>query len=115
MRLVKVFILTTLVTRCASMAPTKVVDGVAVYVRPEKDVAQYCYGRIRAVDRAQPHIYGCYVPGDRLIMVEEGHPEVLAHELKHAQGWEHRGACHSSKAHPDGLKPDGTSCDWYKR
>ena len=44
----------------------------------------------------------------------KGRPEVLAHELRHADGWEHHGACHSSKAVPDGVKLDGTPCDWYR-
>jgi len=100
---------------CASMAPTQVIDGVSVYVRPASDVATYCYGRVRPEDRAQPHLYGCWVPADHIIMVEAGHPAVLAHELRHAQGWDHRGACHSSEQRPDGLKPDGTPCDWYRR
>jgi hypothetical protein len=98
---------------CASALPTRVVDGIAIYERPAETVAAYCYSRLSAEERNQPHIYGCYTTGE-MIMVEEGHPEVLAHELRHAQGWEHRGPCHSSEAHPDGLKPDGSPCDWYR-
>lgn len=99
---------------CATMAPTQVTEnGIAVYVRDRATVEAYCYTRIRPEDR-QPHVYGCYVPNDRIIMVEDGHPEVLAHELKHSQGWQHRGACHSTRQHPDGLKPDGTPCEWYR-
>jgi hypothetical protein len=102
-----------LLVGCASMAPTQMVDGVAVYVRDRATVDTYCRYRIRSEDR-QPHIYGCWVPADRMIMVEDGHPAVLAHELRHAQGWNHRGACHSTEADPNGRKPDGTPCEWYR-
>ena len=102
-----------LLAGCASL-PTQMVNGVAVYVRPAAEVAQFCYGRVDAETRSQPHIYGCYARGERIIMVEEGRSEVLAHELRHAQGWEHRGPCHSSPVYPDGLKPDGSACEWYR-
>jgi hypothetical protein len=108
-------LLALLLTGCAGMVPTQTVNGVPVYVRPAAEVAAYCYSRLSAEERAQPHIYGCYTRGaGAMIMVEEGHPAVLAHELRHAQGWEHRGPCHSSEAHPDGLKPNGSPCEWYR-
>lgn len=113
--MIYLLLLTFLLAGCAGMLPTQVTDnGIAVYVRPAAEVATYCYSRIRPEDRAQPHIYGCYVPQDRMILVEEGHPAVLAHELRHAQGWNHRGACHSSERYPDGRKPDGSPCEWYR-
>ncbi len=99
---------------CASL-PTQTVDGVAVYERSADEVARYCYGKLSVEERMQPHIYGCYVHSDRLIMVEAGHLEVLAHERRHAQGWLHRGPCHSTRAQPDGVKPDGSPCEWYRR
>jgi hypothetical protein len=107
------FLSALLLTGCASL-PTQTVNGVAVHVRPATEVAQFCYGRVDAETRSQPHLYGCYARGERIILVEEGQPAVLAHELRHANGWEHRGPCHSSEAHPDGVKPDGTPCEWYR-
>ena len=73
-------------------------------------------GAVRPSSRASrpPHIYGCFARSEHIIMVEAGHPDVLAHELRHANGWEHRGPCHSSEAHPDGLKPNGSPCEWYR-
>lgn len=103
----------TMFAGCASL-PTQMVDGVAIYERSAADVAQYCYGKLSAEERMQPHIYGCYVPADHLIMVEVNHPEVVAHELRHAHGWKHRGPCHSTVQFPDGLKPDGSPCEWYR-
>jgi hypothetical protein len=67
-----------------------------------------------AEERSQPNIYGCYARSENIIMVTEGHPAVLAHELRHTNGWEHHGPCHSTEAHPDGLKPDGSPCEWYR-
>lgn len=95
------------------MMPTKVVNGVSVYVRDSATVDAYCRAHVRA-DNLAPVMYGCYVKSANLIMVEEGRPEVLAHELRHVDGWEHRGECHSTKASPDGVKLDGTPCDWYR-
>ncbi len=106
-------LLAMLLGGCASMSPTQTIDGIAVYVRPRGTVEAYCYNRIRPADRA-PHVYGCYIKQDNIIMVEEGHPAVLAHELKHAQGWDHAGPCHSSEAFPDGRKLDGSPCDWHR-
>jgi len=99
---------------CATM-PTQTVNGVAVYVRPAAEVAQFCYGRVDAETRSQPHLYGCFARNERIIMVETGHPAVLAHELRHARGEEHVGPCHSTEAKPDSVKPDGTPCQWYRR
>lgn len=99
---------------CASMLPTQMVDGVAVYIRDVKTVDDYCRPRIRPADRA-PRIYGCYVARDRIVMVAEGYPAVLAHELRHAQGWDHTGACHSTVENPNGVRLDGTPCEWFRR
>jgi len=107
------FLSALLLTGCASL-PTQTVNGVAVYVRPAAEVAQFCYGRVDAETRSQPHIYGCFARSEHIIMVQADHPDVLAHELRHANGWEHRGPCHSSEAHPDGLKPNGSPCEWYR-
>ena len=74
---------------------------------PRSTVEAFCYNLLRAADRA-PHIYGCFARQENIIMVEAGHPEVLAHELRHADGWDHKGPCHSSREHPDGVKLDGT-------
>lgn len=104
---------------CAGVMPTQTVNGVAVYVRPDDEVTRYCYNRVRPEDRAVAdlpggRIFGCYVPAERTIVVAEGHPEVLAHELRHAAGWNHRGPCHSTREYPDGRKPDGSPCEWYQ-
>lgn len=96
------------------MLPDKIVDGVAVYVKDAKYVDDYCRPRVRVSDRG-PRMYGCYIPADRTIMVAEGHPAVLAHELKHAQGWEHVGPCHSTVENPNGTKPDGSPCEWFRK
>jgi hypothetical protein len=99
---------------CASMLPTQTVNGVAVYVRDTKTVDAYCRPRVRA-ENLGPRMYGCYIRAENTIMVVPDRPWGLAHELRHADGWEHHGACHSSQEHPDGLKPDGMPCDWYRR
>jgi hypothetical protein len=100
---------------CASGA-FRVVDGITVYERPAGEVERYCYGRLRQEQlTGAKRIYGCYVSRERTIVVEQGHPEVLAHELKHAQGWDHTGPCHSTVAHLDGLKLDGTPCVWFRK
>src|SRR5215467_6546017 len=79
------------VAGCATALPTRTVDGIAVYERSADDVARYCYGKVRPEERNRPHIYGCYIASDRIIMVEANHHEVAAHELRQAQGWDHRG------------------------
>jgi hypothetical protein len=105
---------------CVGMMPERTVNGVAVYIRPRSEVEAYCYSRIRASDR-QPHIYGCYVKGDRIIMAEAGtrpdgstEADTIAHELRHADGWDHRGPCHSLPGNANGIKPDGTPCEWFR-
>ena len=105
-----------LLTGCASMLPTQIVDGVAVYIRDAKTVDDYCRQRT-AADQSVPgrRMRGCYIAKDRTIMVLEGLPEVLAHELRHARGENHVGACGAIPAHPDGLTPTGVRCEWYTR
>jgi len=116
MRLVKVLILITLLAGCASMLPNQMVDGVAVYVRDAKTVDDYCRANT-AADQAIPgrRMRGCYIPRTHTIMVLDGLPEVLAHELRHARGENHVGACASVPTNPDGVKPDGTPCEWYRK
>lgn len=99
---------------CASMLPQQTVDGVAIYERPAAEVQSYCTPRVKPEQRG-PHMFGCYVPRERTIVYETGYTEVRDHELRHAQGWDHVGACHSSKANPDGLTPAGQPCQWYRR
>jgi hypothetical protein len=102
-----------LLAGCASSIP-RMVDGIAIYERPRATVEAYCYNRLSYEERQQDRVFGCYNAREHLLMVEEGHPEVLAHELRHAQGWQHRGPCHSTIAQPDGIKPDGRPCAWYR-
>lgn len=109
----KLLLALVLFAGCATVRPTQVVNGIAVYVQPRATVEAFCYNRLRPADRA-PRIYGCYARSEGIIMVEDGHPEVLAHELRHAQGWDHRGPCHSSREHPDGLTMAGTPCEWFR-
>lgn len=104
----------SLLVGCASMLPDKMVDGVAVYIRDAKTVDDYCRPRVRVSDRG-PRMYGCYIPADRIIMVAEGHPAVLAHEIRHAQGWDHVGTCHSTDANPNGTRLDGSPCEWFRK
>jgi hypothetical protein len=99
---------------CASMLPNQVIDGIAVYIRDGATVDNYCRPRVRPADRG-PRMYGCYIAADRTIMVAEGHPAVLAHELKHAQGWDHVGVCHSTVENPNGVRLDGTPCEWFRK
>lgn len=110
---VLVLVLAGLLAGCASALPTQTVNGIAVYVRDRATVEAFCYNRLRPADRA-PRVYGCYSKAESIIMVEEGHPEVLAHELRHARGWDHRGPCHSTREHPDGLTLTGTPCEWFR-
>jgi hypothetical protein len=111
------FTMLTLLTGCASMLPTQTIDGIAIYIRDAATVDTYCRAHT-AADQSIPgrQMGGCYVRQDRTIMVAEGPRQeiVLAHELRHAQGWNHRGPCHSTEVYPDGLKPDGTPCEWYR-
>lgn len=103
-----VLVACALLTGCATMrfGPTERLVSTA-----EADA--YCRPRLRAagVDTG-PIIYGCWVPRENVIVADS--PAVLAHERRHAEGWEHHGPCHSSPAHPDGVKLDGTPCDWYR-
>ena len=112
-RIASVVALLALLAGCATALPTETINGMPVYVRPRSTVEAFCYNLLRAADRA-PHIYGCFARQENIIMVEAGHPEVLAHELRHADGWDHKGPCHSSREHPDGVKLDGTPCEWYR-
>lgn len=108
-------VLVLLLSGCAGMLPNQTVDGVAVYIRDAKYVDNYCRPRVRPADRG-PRMYGCYIAQDRTIMVVEGHPAVLAHELRHAQGWDHVGSCHSTVENPNGMRADGkTPCEWFRK
>lgn len=104
-----------LLTGCASMTPTMVRDGVPIYVRDVTTVNEYCRARVTADQVGSGMMAGCYIPSEHLIMAAPERPEVIEHELKHAAGWLHRGPCGSSQADPDGRKPDGTPCEWYRR
>jgi hypothetical protein len=111
------FTMLALLASCASMLPTQTVNGVAVYIRPPKEVDTFCRAHVTA-DQIAPGnegwMYGCYIPKDNTIMVRPDEPETLAHELRHAAGWSHRGPCHSSAQFPNGLKPNGMACEWYR-
>jgi hypothetical protein len=111
------FTMLALLTGCASMLPTQMIDGVAVYIRDAATVDAYCRAHT-AADQSIPgrQMGGCYVRQDRTIMVAAGPRQaaVLAHELRHAGGENHRGACSAVADNPDGLKPDGTPCEWYR-
>jgi hypothetical protein len=115
--MLKLLIASLLFTGCAGMLPTQTIDGVAIYIRGVTEVNEYCLTHVTA-DQVRPGLApsmaGCYVPADHLIMVVPERPEVLYHELRHAQGWKHRGPCISSQAEPDGMTPDGTPCEWYR-
>ena len=71
----------------------------------------YCRPRVRA-ENLGPVMHGCWVPRENMIVADS--PYVLAHERRHAAGWEHRGECHASAQHPDGVRLDGRPCDWYR-
>ena len=117
-------------TGCAALraeAPTRIVDGVPIYERDEDTVEAYCKQHVKAehqvelsMGRTAP-LRGCWVSADRLIMVVPDNPAILAHELRHAQGWDHIGPCHSRNwavgtGQPVDIKPDGvTPCEWYRR
>jgi hypothetical protein len=103
----------SLLAGCAGMLPNQTVDGVAVYIRDAQYVDNYCRPRVRGSDRG-PRMYGCYIAQDRTIMVAEGHPAVLAHELRHAQGWDHVRPCHSTVENPNGTRLDGSPCEWFR-
>jgi hypothetical protein len=110
------FLSALLVTGCGSL-PTQTIDGVAIYVRSVTEVNEYCLAHVTADQVAPslaPTLAGCYVPADHLIMVAPERPELIYHEMRHARGWKHRGPCNSSQADPDGRKPDGTPCEWYR-
>jgi hypothetical protein len=51
-----------------------------------------------------------------LLVRERDSPDLADARLRRGRrtGWEHRGPCHSSEAHPDGLKPNGSPCEWYR-
>ncbi len=105
----------TLCTGGASLRPTSVIHGVSVYVRDGKIVDAYCRAHVRA-DNLAPVLYGCYVPADNLIMIAEGDDKdaILAHELRHVDGWEHHGWCRSRRFYSD-VTVGGRACDWYRR
>jgi hypothetical protein len=107
------FLSALLLTGCASMLPTQTVNGVAVYVRDWPTVDTYCRPRVRP-DNLGEAMYGCYISAENTIMVIPSNPAVLYHEVKHSQGSNHRGPRHSTPDHLDGLKPDGSPCEWYR-
>ena len=113
--MIRVVAFALLLAGCASMMPTQMIDGVAVYIRDAKTVDDYCRPRLPAEQRNAPVVYGCHVARDRTVMVREGYPAVLAHELRHAQGWDHVGSCHSTVENPNGVKLDGSPCEWFRR
>lgn len=71
----------------------------------------YCRPRVRGDELAKV-MHGCWIPRENTIVADS--PWVLAHERRHADGWDHRGACHSTEAHPDGLTLDGKACEWFR-
>jgi hypothetical protein len=100
---------------CAAMAPTHTINGSHIYIRTQEEVDRYCLPRTIPEGRGAS-VAGCNVPKENTIMIVDG-PQaslVLAHELLHIGGWDHRGPCELSYRIPAGATAAGAPCDWYR-
>jgi len=87
--------------RLCEHVANQTVDGVAIYIRDAKTVDDYCRANT-AADQSVPGRRNARLlyPARRTIMVIEGIPWVLEHELRHARGEDHRGPCASVPDEP---------------